>query len=251
MTYLFSIEGRRALKALTRTDTLYAFDFDGTLAPIVADRQAAAVPAAIRRLLRGVSRAVPTAIVSGRALEDLKERVDGTVPYLIGNHGLEGSAVHEILQDRAQEVCALWRAQLAGRGYAALRAAGAEVEDKGLTLSIHYPDSPHQRITQAAVIKVLQTLVPLPRLILGKHVVNVVPPGSPHKGTALLSLMAHLQCHRAVYVGDDQTDEDVFGLDPGMLLGIRVGRHTGSNAAYYVQERQEDMVRLLKILARL
>ncbi len=251
MKYLFSIEGRRALKELARADTLYAFDFDGTLAPIVADRQDAAIPAVIRRLLRGVSRVVPTAIVSGRALKDLRERVDGTVPYLIGNHGLEGSAAPAIMADRAQEVCALWRTQLAGLGDAALQAAGAEVEDKGLTLSIHYPDSHHQRITQAAALNVLQTLAPLPRLILGKHVINAVPPGSPHKGTALLSLMVRLHCHRAVYVGDDQTDEDIFGIDSKMVLGIRVGRNTESKAAYYLQERQADMVRLLKVLTRL
>ena len=44
MTYVFSEEGRRALCALTEKPVLYAFDFDGTLAPISADRDPSRFP---------------------------------------------------------------------------------------------------------------------------------------------------------------------------------------------------------------
>jgi trehalose 6-phosphate phosphatase len=48
-----------------------------------------------------------------------------------------------------------------------------------------------------------------------------------------------LRCDTAIYVGDDQTDEDVFVLDqPGRLLGIRVGRGRGSAASYGIVDQR-------------
>ena len=70
------------------------------------------------------------------------------------------------------------------------------------------------------------------RLVGGKHVVNLLPAGAPHKGLALERARARLGCDTAIYVGDDETDEDVFALDqPGRLLAIRVGRKPSSSAA--------------------
>ena len=84
------------------------------------------------------------------------------------------------------------------------------------------------------------------RLIGGKQVVNILPAGAPHKGLALERARARLGCDTAVYVGDDETDEDVFALDrPGRLLGIRVGRKRSSSAASYVRA-QAEIDRLLR-----
>jgi trehalose 6-phosphate phosphatase len=76
-----------------------------------------------------------------------------------------------------------------------------------------------------------------------------MPPGSPHKGTALLSLMIQLQSHAAVYVGDDQTDEDVFQADRNLILGIRIGMSAESRAQWYLN-RQGETLRLLQYLVR-
>jgi trehalose-6-phosphatase len=51
---------------------------------------------------------------------------------------------------------------------------------------------------------------PAPRIVLGKSVINLIPAGAPHKGVALLELMVHLKIQCALYIGDDDTDEDVF-----------------------------------------
>jgi trehalose 6-phosphate phosphatase len=60
-----------------------------------------------------------------------------------------------------------------------------------------------------------------------------------------------LRCDTAIYVGDDETDEDVFALDqPGRLLTIRVGRGRGSHAAYYLRA-QAAVDDLLALLVRL
>jgi trehalose 6-phosphate phosphatase len=73
------------------------------------------------------------------------------------------------------------------------------------------------------------------RIVEGKMVVNIVPTGAPNKGTALIALRKRLRCQSAIYVGDDDTDEDVFALaSQERLLGIRVGRSRRSRAAYFL-----------------
>jgi trehalose 6-phosphate phosphatase len=86
------------------------------------------------------------------------------------------------------------------------------------------------------------------RVIGGKQVVNVLPKGAPHKGLALERELERLRCDTAIYVGDDETDEDVFALDrPGRLLMIRVGAKRSSSAAYYIRS-QEAIEELLEAL---
>jgi trehalose 6-phosphate phosphatase len=89
MTYVLSEEGRLALCALAANPTiLYAFDFDGTLAPISPDRDTVTIANSMSEWLKELAKHVPCAVVSGRALADLAPRTGEAVPYLIGNHGI-------------------------------------------------------------------------------------------------------------------------------------------------------------------
>ena len=75
--------------------------------------------------------------------------------------------------------------------------------------------------------------------------VNLLPAGTGNKGTALTGLCRRLRCQSALYVGDDDNDEDVFALaGQGRLLGIRVGRSPTSKAQYFLP-RRSDMDDLL------
>src|SRR6187397_1428665 len=70
---------------------MVACDFDGTLAPIVAHAEDAKLPPKARRALERLVKlpGVMLAIISGRALGDLRDRI-GIDPILYaGNHGLE------------------------------------------------------------------------------------------------------------------------------------------------------------------
>jgi trehalose 6-phosphate phosphatase len=88
------------------------------------------------------------------------------------------------------------------------------------------------------------------RLIRGKQVVNLLPHDAPHKGVALEKARDRFGCDTALYVGDDETDEDVFGLDqPGRLLTIRVGRRQGSLASYFLRNQGEMDELLAALLA--
>ena len=80
MMYLLSDEGRQALQAAIGTSTLYAFDFDGTLAPLSSDRHAVTVVPVVLELLHQLATRAPCAVVSGRSLADLTLRMDGAVP---------------------------------------------------------------------------------------------------------------------------------------------------------------------------
>ena len=63
-------------------------------------------------------------------------------------------------------------------------------------------------------------------------------PSGPHKGIALERERDRLQLDTAIYIGDDETDEDVFALDrPGRLLTVRVGPRRASQASYYVKNQ--------------
>ncbi len=78
--------------------------------------------------------------------------------------------------------------------------------------------------------------------------VNLLPTDAPHKGIALERARTRFACDTAIYVGDDETDEDVFALDqPGRLLTIRVGQKRESLASYFLRN-QGEIDRLLETL---
>jgi trehalose 6-phosphate phosphatase len=87
------------------------------------------------------------------------------------------------------------------------------------------------------------------RLVEGKASLGVAHAAAPHKGDALVTFLSRLGAQRAVFVGDDQTDEDVFDLPDsgGWLLTVRVGKRRGSRAQFYLKRQQEidDLLRLL------
>ena len=87
MRHLFSADGEAALVVTMARRPLLAFDFDGTLAPIVARPDDARVPPAVERRLERLSRVLPLAIVSGRRVDDVRARLSFTPRYIVGNHG--------------------------------------------------------------------------------------------------------------------------------------------------------------------
>ncbi|MBI5498327.1 MAG: trehalose-phosphatase [Deltaproteobacteria bacterium] len=213
---------------------LLAFDFDGTLAPIVPRRDDARMRVRTRDLLAGLCARYPCAVISGRSEADVEARLNGVgVPHIIGNHGMEPG-----------DSLARFEAEVAAIRPLLMRALahepGIDIEDKRFSLALHYRKS-RRRMQAQACIRAAVTGLPHPvRAIPGKWVVNLVPANAPNKGDALRALRAQLGLDAAVFVGDDETDEDVFALDePGRLLTIRVGLSHKSAAAYFVKDQRE------------
>ena len=88
MQHLFSPKGEAALAALLRLQPLMAFDFDGTLAPIVAHPTDARIPPAVLTRLRALAQRLPVAIVTGRSVADVRARLGFEPHFVIGNHGV-------------------------------------------------------------------------------------------------------------------------------------------------------------------
>ena len=238
MKNILSNEQHSTLMEFARQRVLLAFDFDGTLAPIVREPEAAAMRQSTSVLLAKVAKLYPCVVISGRSRADVMKKVDA-IPLraVIGNHGMEPS---RNLRD-ARWLAALWHAQLAST---LPSIAGVVIEDKGVSLAVHYRKA-RSRAAVRRLVLIAAADLPGARIVEGKMVVNVLPAGAPDKGTALITLCKRLRCESAIYVGDDENDEDVFALArEGRLLGIRVGRSQRSQAAYFVQS-QSAVDRLL------
>jgi trehalose 6-phosphate phosphatase len=249
MEYLLTDRGRSELEALLTVHSLFAFDFDGTLAKIVRDRHTAQLGRPIRFWLGELAKRAPTAIISGRSVEDLRTRVSNTVPYLIGNHGLEGLHVTGQVVQQARDTCRGWKQLIEERFGTELTRCGVFVEDKSYSLSFHYRNAGRKDNARALVFHVLAELSPLPRIVLGKAVVNVVPAAAPHKGAALLELMYQLNCTAALYIGDDDTDEDVFSLPDTRILTVRIGKNKISAARFFLK-RQTEITEVLRSIVK-
>lgn len=235
------------MRALAENALLYAFDFDGTLAPISPNRDAVQITPSLTEWMKELAQRVPCAIVSGRALSDLAPRVNGAVTYLIGNHGLESPLTPPAALSLAEDACRAWMKCVETELARPLKIAGVEVENKRYTLTFHYRAAEESAGVQKELVPLLNRLTPAPRLIFGKASVNVLPPGKDGKGPAALALMHHLQQTGLFFIGDDDTDEDVFELSEGLAMGVRVGRHEDTRARYYVKDQGEieDVIRFL------
>jgi trehalose 6-phosphate phosphatase len=241
MRHILSREGREVLAQMAWANVLLAFDYDGTLAPIVDDPPKAKMRRVTKNLLAKVSDRYPCTIISGRAHHDpALSFPEITLCALVGNHGLEPWRNPAEYETRVRRWTTLLEEQLGGL-------KGVQIEDKRLSLAIHYRASREKKVALAAIREAVAGLREA-RIVSGKLVVNVLPNGAPHKGIALQRVRDGQGCDTALYVGDDETDEDVFSLDqPGQLLGVRVGESRSSGAPYFLRD-QSEIDELLRVL---
>jgi trehalose 6-phosphate phosphatase len=188
-------------------------DVDGTLAPIVARPELAAVPEETRAELRRLAGAyLLVACLSGRAGEDARRLVGVDGVEVVGNHGLE----------LAPEAAAL-----AARIAAFRDAVGRPVEDKGLSLSYHFREAADEDAARAELEQVAARAADaglVPRW--GRKVLEIRPPVDADKGIAVRTLLARAGATRGLYAGDDATDLDAFaglraaGLEHAVCVGV-------------------------------
>ncbi len=246
MRDILSRQHRDELARFATGNVLLAFDFDGTLAPIVLERDAAEMRPPTRALLTQAARLYLSAVISGRSRDDVLQRLAGCpVPHVIGNHGAEPGVGLEVLAARTREASEALTPLLAMQ-------LGVELEDKRYSLSVHYSKAPSPSAARDAVVETLARLPAYFRVVGGKHVLNVLPEGAADKGSALVALCRSIGASLTLYVGDDVTDEDVFLLPATQkVVGVRVGFSRRSSASWFVpdQESVDELLRAL-LLAR-
>jgi trehalose 6-phosphate synthase/phosphatase len=205
-------------------------DYDGTLTPLVDHPGKANLAPNVRTLLKELAARDDTevAIVSGRSLEDVRDKVGLADATYAGNHGLEVAAPdlphfqHEDaphyrerigeLADALGEVCV----------------NGAWVEPKGHTLTWHYrtvSGDPKALVTRATEIISKAGF----QAREAHRAVEARPPIGWDKGRAVLHVLRSRygpswpENVRVIYIGDDHTDEDAFRILAGMAMTFRVG----------------------------
>ncbi|MCI0695162.1 trehalose-phosphatase [candidate division KSB1 bacterium] len=231
-------------------------DFDGTLTPIGEHPHAAQLAPETKTLLEQLFRQsnMTLAVISGRALADIQTRVGIEGLVYAGNHGLEicGPGFHFIDPEAAAQREALQ--QLAEKLSARMQAiAGACVENKGLTVSIHFRQVADKLVDQ--VVRVVRaTVTPRHRqwqLTVGKMVYEIRPRVDWHKGAALHWIKDRVGKPKAltIYLGDDFTDEDAFAALPDGIT-VKVGHAEETLAKFCVANPAEVQQFLQWLLER-
>ena len=238
---------------------LLLFDYDGTLTPIVARPEAATLSDETRQMLSalaGMDRYF-VGVVSGRGLADLMAMV--AVPGLVyaGNHGLEMSGVGmdcvhpaaPAFEASLAEVARLLEQELA-------KAPGILVDNKRLTLTVHFRNAPDSYGPQvdATVGAVTAPYVEAGQLKItrGKKVVEVRPNLDWGKGKAIDKIREFCgDSPLPVFFGDDQTDEEGFSAvqDAGGLA-VFVGPARDSTLALYRLDTPAEVGQALALLAQ-
>ncbi len=192
-------------------------DIDGTLSPIAPTPEEARLLPGIAPLLeRAAAHFEVVAAISGRSAADARQMIGVDRLLYIGNHGLEhwlpGEAAPQVVPEARAYLPAIAQALGEAERDLAPRFAGARIERKGPSGSIHTRlcADPHQALAAA-----LETLRPLAdrlglRLTEGKLVAEIRPPLALNKGTAVEGLAQGWRLRAALYLGDDTTDIDAF-----------------------------------------
>lgn len=244
MRHLFSPAGHEAIDALLARRPLLAFDFDGTLAPIVGHPDDVCVPAAVSSALRGLAVQRPVAVITGRSVADVRPRLGFDPAYVVGNHGAEGLPGAHL--DRRALLDPL-RRQLC-RELRKLQRHGVMVEDKGGSLALHYRLAADRPGALRAIEAVLAGLDERLETFGGKLVMNVVPAASPDKGDAVTHLLAHAGCDCALFIGDDVNDEAVFRIAEADWVTVRIGPDGVESQARFCLASSDEVVELLQLL---
>jgi len=240
-----SAEGKTRFPPPPKKDWAYFLDMDGTLIEIAETPDGIHVDDSLVCLLWRLHRACrgAVALVSGRTLADLDRRVGSgegrgcrevsASLAMAGQHGLErrnstGKVLTQAAPSAAKEEIALHFAPVVARH------PGLRLEDKGLTLAVHYRQAPQ---LAGYIHRTLRNLVKGSKenlhLQKGKRVVEVKPAGFD-KGTAVAEYMkeAPFRGRRPVFIGDDITDEHGFSM-VNRFDGISIKVGPGATEARY------------------
>lgn len=211
---------------------LLLLDFDGTLSEIAPCPEAATLCPGNADLLESLNRkpGFTVGVISGRSLENVRQRVG--VPGLVygGNHGLEIAGPHlQYRHTHADSAIAQFAELVALLDTSLAEIPGAHVEDKTLTLTVHYRQTPaeyHARVG-AIVDDVAEPAITAGqvRLATAKAAIELRPSIDWNKGRALELIRSRLAPNAfPIYIGDDATDEDAFAAAQAVGgCGIFVG----------------------------
>ena len=211
-------------------------DVDGTLLEIEREPGAVHVPERLCHILEQLHSATggALALVSGRSLDQLDRLFSPLRLSAAGLHGLERRNLGVKIERAAPDPAAFERARRRLEAFADAH-EGVLLEDKGLTLALHYRKAPEAAnaaiaAAEAAVAESEGALV----LLHGKMVCELKPPGID-KGRAIAAFLDEppFAGRLPVFAGDDVTDETGFEtINRQSGVSIRIGDSRPTAAAF-------------------
>jgi len=262
LQHLFSVWQEFSNRFKAARHVLLLCDYDGTLTPIVDRPEFADLSEKTRQLLQALARqsSFTIGILSGRALADLRQRVGISGIIYAGNHGLEiegpGISLINPLAEEMRPVLRLIQ-QVLSKALSPIK--GVFVENKGLSLTIHYRLVEEEQSDEVHNIfeRVIATARSLGKVIIttGKKVYEVRPPVDWDKGKAIDLLIDRYGKTKTkkellpIFLGDDQTDEDGFRvIEKHGGISVFVGEQTNNSAARYFLKSPAEVEQFLERL---
>lgn len=231
-------------------------DYDGTLASITDHPRDAIMPKGTRGAIDRLAGLCPTAVVSGRDLDDVRELVGVRGIHYAGSHGFEIVEPDGTRHVRGEE----FRPALERSAEALARRLGgvdgAWVERKGFAVAVHYRTlrnaSDESRVERA--VDDVRAGEPELRRTRGKKILELRPALDWDKGAAILAILDVMEPDGSavtpIYIGDDVTDEDGFLALKDRGIGIVVeGEDARDSFADYALADPAEVRRFLELVA--
>jgi trehalose 6-phosphate phosphatase len=224
-------DGLQALELTTERQPAVFYDFDGTLSEIVEDPDSARLVDGAADALTSLSVVCPVAILSGRDLADVRERIGLPGLWYAGSHGFEltgPDGTHHQNPEAAASIPVLAgaAADLADQlGHI----PGVVVEHKRFGVAVHYRNAARDRVGEvAAAVRTAGQRTGL-RVTTGREVIELRPNIDWDKGKTLHWVLDYIRDNEGagpllpIYLGDDITDEDAFDAvdDDGIAILVR------------------------------
>jgi trehalose 6-phosphate phosphatase len=247
------------VRRLGGAQSVIFLDYDGVLTPIICHPDLAVLSAEMRHVLTDLAAATTVAVVSGRDVADVRDKVRLPGIYYAGSHGFDmvGPDGQPVVDEELEQFHIYLDPldRLAGvLGERLGDIAGARIEKKRFAVAVHYrqvADKDYPAVESAVTTTAPQ--FPLLRVETGKKIFEFRPDFAWDKGRALEWLLGELNLLGPevvpVYIGDDTTDEDAFRVVRGDGIGIVVGRDGAPSLAHYVLEDTDEVQMLLARLA--
>jgi len=249
------------IESAVQGKTLFtALDFDGTLAPLNNDPEAVEISAEMKKRVKNLALRCHVAIMTGRDLDDIRERVGLEELFYSGSHGFEIAGPREsglFFEAGKEFLPVLNKAEELLPGIIG-DIPGVLIQRKRFSISIHYRMVERERIREL-IEKAGRAVKSIGGLVArnDKKALEILPGMTWNKGSALLWILEAAgmtdQDSFAISMGDDVTDEDMYKAVKGRGAGIIVTGtepHLSSFADYRLGSIAEAG-RFIEILERI